>query len=125
MVDVRRSAACPSDRVATAQSRHETVVGRTRAGRAARRRAIILTVSVIIVSVAVLIASVRADEASPRVTAVATARAQIMSGVRIGSDQPVRDDHAPSRTMRQPRPRERPCPETDDHHCRLIVVDMP
>jgi hypothetical protein len=77
----------------------------------------------------VLPGSVRAEESASHVTAVAVARAQIVTGVRI-SREDVAIDHetqpsSRSRAIRLPKPRERPCPEPDTPPCRLIVVDMP
>jgi hypothetical protein len=70
-------------------------------------------------------ASVRAEDAVSHVTAVAVARAQIVSGVRISREQVALDQDTAVRKTRLPKPRERPCPEADEHPCRLIVVDMP
>jgi hypothetical protein len=72
-----------------------------------------------------LVGSVRADERNPRATAVAVARAEIVSGVRITREMTIPDDERRVRNNRLPKPRERPCPESDDHPCRLFVVDMP
>jgi hypothetical protein len=69
--------------------------------------------------------SIRAEQATPRVTAVAVARAQIVSGVRISREQIDVDQDTATRKTRLPKPRERPCPEAHEHPCRLIVVDMP
>lgn len=69
--------------------------------------------------------SARTESTAPRVTAVATANARIVSGVRISREQVIGDNDTPSRATRLPKPRERPCPETDTPPCRLIVVDMP
>jgi hypothetical protein len=65
------------------------------------------------------------EEDSTRITAVAVARAQIVSGVRLSREQVAVDDETPPRVTRLPKPRERPCPEPSEQPCRLIVVDMP
>ncbi len=72
-----------------------------------------------------LVGNGRADEVNPRVAAVAVARAQIVSGVRITREMLIRDDEAPSRGNRLPKPRERPCPDTHEQPCLMVVVDIP
>ena len=67
----------------------------------------------------------RTESSMPRVTAEVLARARIVAGVRIAREQVIVDSDTPSRATRLPKPRERPCPDTDAHPCRLIVVDMP
>lgn len=79
----------------------------------------------ILAALVLLPGSGRAQMEVPRVTAVVTARAQIMSGVRISREQVIVADDTPSRATRLPKPRERPCLATDVPPCRLIVVDMP
>jgi hypothetical protein len=69
--------------------------------------------------------SVRAADQGPHVTAVATARAQILSGVRVGPAPPDADTKAERREPPPRRPRERPCPEAEATPCRLMVIDMP
>jgi hypothetical protein len=66
---------------------------------------------------------VRSDPATPHVTAVAVARAQILSGVRAGPEPQATDKKRENRET--PRPRERPCPEAEATPCRLMVIDMP
>lgn len=90
-----------------------------------RRGAFIVAMIVTIVMAAALAGNVRADEASPRVTAVAVARAEIMSGARITREMLISDSDMPSRGNRLPKPRERPCPDTDERPCRMVVVDIP
>lgn len=62
----------------------------------------------------------------PRATIVATARATILSGVRVPSDgRPIasRDRQVP---LVLPTPREARCPDAPDHAaCRMIVTDLP
>lgn len=73
-----------------------------------------------------LVGRVRAEEQRPRVTAVAVARAEIVSGIRITRDMIIPDnDERRSRNGRLPKPRERPCPDSDENPCRMLVVDMP
>jgi hypothetical protein len=73
-----------------------------------------------------LVGSVRADEVNPRATAVAVARAEIVSGVRITREMLMRpDDETRSRSNRLPKPRERPCPDNEERPCRMVVVDIP
>jgi hypothetical protein len=78
--------------------------------------------SLIALATMLLTGSAGANDAAPRVTAVATARATIVAGIRIGP--PAKDDRAPEQ---QPltKPRERPCPEAGQTPCRLIVTDLP
>jgi hypothetical protein len=66
---------------------------------------------------------VRSDPATPHVTTVAVARAQILSGVRAGPVPQTTDKKREDRET--PRPRERPCPEAEATPCRLMVIDMP
>lgn len=79
----------------------------------------------ILVAFALFPGSGRAETVAPRVTAVVTAQARIVSGVRIANERVIIDSDTASRTTRLPKPRERPCPDPDTHPCRLIVVDMP
>jgi hypothetical protein len=71
------------------------------------------------------VGSVRADESNPRVAAVAVSRAEIVSGVRITREMLFADDEQRSRNNRLPKPRERPCPDSNEHPCRMVVVDLP
>jgi hypothetical protein len=81
---------------------------------------------VTMITAGALVGSVRADEVHPRVIAVAVARAEIVSGVRILREEMMRsDDETRPRSNRLPKPRERPCPDTDEHPCRMVVVDIP
>lgn len=59
----------------------------------------------------------------PHAVAVATARATIVTGVRITPDTILNDPRL--RIRPEQRPREIPCPERRDTPCRLIIVDMP
>ena len=116
----------PRVRIAMGQSLGDTRV--VRPGRSAPRRLRAFMVSMkftIIVGLAMIPNPMRADDATPNVTAVAVAKAQIMSGIRIDRDYLQADNERSSRGNRLPKPRERPCPEADTHPCRLIVVDMP
>ncbi len=79
----------------------------------------------ILVALVVLPHSGRTESTASHVTAVVTARARIVSGVRMTRDHVIVENDTPSRTTRLPKPRERPCPEADSDLCRLIVVDMP
>ena len=69
--------------------------------------------------------TVHAQEAAPSPHAVVTARATILSAVRVGPDAARYPVRRSDRYSVQPTPREGPCPETNDRRCRLIVVDMP
>jgi hypothetical protein len=85
-----------------------------------------VTMLVTMIMAGALVGSVRADEMNPRATAVAVARAEIVSGVRIMREEMMRpDDETRSRTNRLPKPRERPCPDSEEQACRMIVVDIP
>lgn len=88
-------------------------------------RAFMVTMLVTMFLTAALIGSVRADEPVARATAELVARAQIVSGVRVMREELFSDHETPSRRERLPKPRERPCPETDPQPCRMIVVDLP
>lgn len=68
-----------------------------------------------------LTASAHADAVDGRSIAIAVARAQIVSGVRIGQDRAPSEERSDGET----RLRERPCPERDQAPCRLLVVDIP
>jgi hypothetical protein len=78
--------------------------------------------SLIALATMLLTGSAGANDA-PHVTAVATARATIVAGVRVGP--PVRNERTPEQQPLVPKPRERPCPENDQTPCRLIVTDLP
>jgi hypothetical protein len=67
----------------------------------------------------------RANDTAPHAVAVAVARAQIMSGVRISHQFDHADAEPRNRKSRPPKPRERPCPEANITPCRLFVTDMP
>ena len=66
-----------------------------------------------------------ANDVAPRAVAVAVARAEIISGVRISQEIELADADPRTRKSRPRRPRERPCPETNIASCRLFVTDMP
>lgn len=113
-------------RITVGQSPNDTESARFKGSISRKRRAFMVSMSfIIILALAVLPATARADDAAPHVTAVAVARARIVSGVRISHEQLALDQDVRSRNMRLPKPRERACPEADEHPCRLIVVDMP
>jgi hypothetical protein len=79
--------------------------------------------SLIALATMLLTGSAGANDAAPRVAAVAQARATIVAGVRVGA--PTRDER---KTEQRPliKTRERPCPEAEQSpSCRLIVTDMP
>ncbi len=67
---------------------------------------------------------VRSDPVTPHVTAVAVARAQILSSVRAGPAQQTTETKRETRDTQARRPRERPCPEQEATPCRLLVIDM-
>lgn len=90
-----------------------------------RRAAFMVTMMVAMIMAAALVGNVRADEVNPRMAAVAVARAEIVSGVRITREMLISDSNMPSRSNRLPKPRERPCPDTDERPCRMVVVDIP
>lgn len=79
--------------------------------------------SLIALATMLLTGSADANDAQPRITAVAVARATIVAGVRAGP--PTVQN--PKRAAQQlpVKPRDRPCPEADPAPCRLIVTDMP
>ena len=79
----------------------------------------------IILALALLAGSVHADPATPHVTAVVVARAQIMESVRVGQAALTADAKHERGASPLPRPRERPCPEVEAMPCRLMVIDMP
>ena len=113
-------------RVAMGQSPDDTAIVRFMRSAPRRLRAFMVSMKfTIIVGLAMMPNPMRADDAMPHVTAVAVAKAQIMSGIRIDRDYLQADNERPLRGNRLPKPRERPCPEADTHPCRLIVVDMP
>lgn len=113
-------------RIAAGQSPNETGTRRKRAGKAPQSGAFMVSVMFTIILATILAGdAARSEEGSTRVTAVAVARAQIVSGVRLSREQVAVDDETPSRVTRLPKPRERPCPEPSEPPCRLIVVDMP
>lgn len=93
----------------------------------ARRNGVFMLSMAFIIILALIVAGgpVRADDSASHVTAVAVAKAQIVSGIRITRDHLQTDIEMPTRNARLPKPRERPCPEVDEHPCRLFVVDMP
>lgn len=79
----------------------------------------------VLAAAALLPGTPHAARPEQRATAVVVARVQIVSGVRVSRERLAFDQDAVSRTIRLPKPRERPCPDTDTPPCRLIVVDMP
>ena len=107
------------------QSPKETSAAQSHAGRSKWRGAIMVIMLLTVFIAGALIGSVHAHEASPRATAVAVARAEIMSGVRITREMMMPEAEKPSRTNRMPKPRERPCPDHDAYPCRMIVIDLP
>jgi hypothetical protein len=97
-----------------------------RAGVPLRRRAIIITMastSLIALAATVLSGSAGANDAASHVVAVATARATIVAGARVGSNHDL-DDHREPPQPADTKPRERPCPENAQTPCRLIVTDL-
>ncbi len=66
----------------------------------------------------------RADPVTPHVVAIAQARAQILSSVRVGPAPQPENSKRDTRDKQAPRPRERPCPEQEATPCRLLVIDM-
>ena len=116
----------PLNRIVKGQSPNDTAKARKGYGIARRTGAFMVSMSLaIIIALIVTGQPVRANDDAGHVTAVAVAKAQIMSGIRIDRDHLLADNEQPSRNSRLPKPRERPCPEADPHPCRLIVVDMP
>lgn len=116
----------PSRRIAAGQSPNETDVAFQNGSAAPRTSAFMVSMSLTIIFAAALLAgTVRAEDSVPHVAAVAVARAQIVSGVRISREQVELDQDTAARKTRLPKPRERPCPEADEHPCQLFVVDMP
>lgn len=113
-------------RIAAGQSPNDTSRARFKGSISRKFRAFMVTMSfTVILALALLPETVGADNAAPHVTAVAVARATIVSGVRISREQLALDEDSSSRNPRLPKPRERPCPEADERPCREIVVDMP
>jgi hypothetical protein len=82
-----------------------------------------VAVTIILASIA-LAGSVRADSPASHATAVVVARAQIMSGIRVGSEPPPSGAKRDRSEAPPPRPREKPCPEQEATPCRMLVVDM-
>jgi hypothetical protein len=82
-----------------------------------------MPVTIVLASV-IISGSVRADLPAPHVTATVVARAQILSGVRVGEVSRTVDPAREIREAPPPKPRERPCPEREATPCRLMVVDM-
>ena len=116
----------PLDRIVKGQSPNDTPKACKGYGIARRTGAFMVSMSLaIIIALIVTGELARANDGAAHVTAVAVARAQIMSGIRIDHEHLLADNEQPSRNTRLPKPRERPCPEADTHPCRLIVVDMP
>ena len=116
----------PLDRIVKGQSPNDTPKACKGYGIARRTGAFMVSMSLAII-IALIVAGgpVRANDGAAHVTAVAVAKAQIISGIRIDRDYLQADNERSSRNTRLPKPRERPCPEADTHPCRLIVVDMP
>ena len=113
-----------------AQSRFGTPRGSDNAGDAHARRGIVANMastSLLAMSAALLAgASEAPSNQSPRVTVVATARATIVSGIRMPTDRPLSAAPDGERRITLPKPRETRCPERpDDLSCRLIVTDLP
>lgn len=112
-------------RITKGQSPDGTDARTADGGTRRRHRAFMVTMLVTMFVTAALIGSVRADEPVARATTELVARAQIVSGVRVTREELVSDHDTPSRRERLPKPRERPCPETDPQPCRMMVVDLP
>ncbi len=114
----------PQQRIVEGQSLNGPYSGAKRHGaprRAGRKMVYMASTSLLAVATLILSGSVRANDDAPHVAAVAVARAQILSGVRIAQDGRPAEPQTPT----APKPRERPCPDDADTRCRMIVVDMP
>lgn len=95
-----------------------------RSGGSSVVRGIMVNMSIPIVLALFMIPDgVGARGAGPRLSAVAVARAQVVSGVR--NLQEANEARPARRTDPTPRPRERPCPEAARTPCRLFVTDLP
>lgn len=117
---------CSPCRIDAGQSLNETATSENATGDP--RHASVFTVSMTLTTLAAFVlvpGSARSDPAVGHATAVVVARAQIVAGVRISSEQIEKDSNGLSRSTRLPKPRERACLEIDKHPCRLIVVEMP
>ncbi len=79
----------------------------------------------LLLALLVVPSSTRANQDGPHVVAVVTARAQVLSGVRVGDALPsaVAPSHERRKAVER-KPRERPCPEREAVPCRLMVVDI-
>jgi hypothetical protein len=88
-------------------------------------RGIVVSMWLTIFVLTTLTGPLHANEAAPRAVAVAVARAQIISGVRIAQDRALADSEPRHRKSRSPKPRERPCPDANITPCQLFVTDMP
>lgn len=112
--------------MATPASMSGTTLHINRAGGLPRGKARLVNMastSLLALATMLITGSADANDAQPRVTAVAVARATIVAGVRVGT--PVKDER---KGEQRPlvKPRERPCPEAEQSpSCRLIVTDMP
>jgi hypothetical protein len=115
----------PPQRPRQGQSPNGTADDPKHSGGQRRGAAFMVAMLFTMIMAGALVGNVRADEVNPRVAAVAVARAEIVSGVRITREMLIRDDEAPSRGNRLPKPRERPCPDTHEQPCRMVVVDIP
>lgn len=112
-------------RIVRGQSLNDTISVLAKAGAQRLARRIMINMLLTIFMLTALTGPSRANEAAPHVTAVAVARAQIMSGVRIAQQLDSADAEPRNRKTRPPKPRERPCPEANIKPCRLFVTDMP
>ena len=77
-----------------------------------------------VLALAVLPGSIRAEDSTPHVTAVAVAHAHIVAGVRVSPDRIAATDSKRSSPVTLAKLRAAPCPEVADPRCKLLVLDM-
>jgi hypothetical protein len=112
-------------RIVGGQSLFDTVRLRARDGRSVTLRGTMVKMLLTILLLSAPTRPSRANDAVPHAVAVAVARAEIMSGVRIEQQVAPVDAEPRDRKTRLPKPRERPCPDVGKTPCRLFVTDMP
>ena len=76
-----------------------------------------------VLALAVLPGSIRAEDRTAHVTAVAVAHARIVEGVRVSPDR-IATDTKRSSPVTPAKLRAAPCPEVVDPRCKLLVLDM-
>jgi hypothetical protein len=116
----------PPGRIVGGQSLNDTANSADADSAGMTMRVIMVSMMLTMLAVlAVIGGSVRADDTVPHNAAVAVARAEIISGLRVGPPLQPADPKREARETPLPKPRERPCPEREGTPCRLMIVDMP